>query len=589
MREYFDYKKYKTAFLLTGILIIAFLLRVWGVNFGLPGLFYCDERFLPYNALFTITHHGKLMKGFFYGNLIPYMLGLFYGAYFIILKIIGLVKTPYDFLVLYMKDPSTLYLIGRMVFVTASTLSVWGVYLLGTKLYNKTVGLLSAFFLAFCFLPIHQAKFMKGDTLGTLFLLFSFYYIMKNINNVDEIKKYIISGIFIGLAISARFTLWLGLLYLMFICFIDNKAEINLKIRNVILLNMITIATFLITTPSLIFQFYEFINEIKTIILPNLNPQWGSSGSQPVWLFYLTEHLRKGIGFPLEIIAILGVIISLIRLVRSKFKYKKEELGIIVFLILFFGTVLNPSPNWERYIIPLIPFFTIFAANFLYLIVMKLKLPILKKQLLLGVLSVAIVFPNLPTILKYNYLVTQPDTRNVARNFIEKTIPAGTKIVTEGAELIEPTSVLGVPLRKNKEQLKDSLQSIKEQNMSAQLLYAMIDANMEPSYMLDNISFLDKPPYKNVNYDTTVKVYIDRGVEYLIASSWVRHPTNMMPVRFFNSLNQEYKLVKEFNPYPVFKWDYYCWRIDYDALSKVSIFDKNVIGGPVIKIYKRRV
>ncbi|MDD5529667.1 MAG: glycosyltransferase family 39 protein [bacterium] len=568
------------------ICIIAFVLRVWGVNFGLPGLFYIDERFLPYNAFYALTHKGHIPKAFFYGNLIPYLLSILYSIYFVVLKVIGIVRTSFDFLVLYMKDPTNVYLIGRMLFVCASTLSVWALYLFGSKLYNRTIGLLSAFFLAFSFLPIHQSKFMKGDSLGTLFLLFSFYFCIKDEIYHFDIKKTILAGVFMGFAVASRFTLYLAPIVPIIIYFISRDS---FRLKRISIFSITTVFIFFISTPSIIFQFSDFTSEMYKILPTSTSLPAINLGAQPIWLFYFTEHLYKGIGGTLEITAILGIMCSLISMLFRPFTYRKiQELSIIIFLFLFFMLVLIHSPGWERYIIPAIPFFIIFASKFLYEGIKRIKVSLPIRQGIMGLCCIILMYPSLIKTLKYNYLISQPDTRNLAQNFIECTISSGTKIVSDGGELIDQSSVLGPPLRKSKKQLQDTLISINKQNIPGKLLSAMIDGYKEPTYILENVPNIEIPPYKVSKYDTTVEVYIEHGVDYLITSDWMRGLGTVMPERFLNSLEKEYELVKEFKPNPTLKWDYYNKQIDYESLGKVHIFDKKIVGGPVIKIYKKR-
>jgi hypothetical protein len=61
-----------------------------------------------------------------------------------------------------------------------------------------------------------------------------------------------------------------------------------------------------------------------------------------------------------------------------------------------------------------------------------------------------------------------------------------------------------------------------------------------------------------------------------------------MPESVSTFLEKECELIREFKPHPVFRWDYLCYRIDYDAISRLSIFDADVTGGPVIGIYRKR-
>lgn len=591
----------KAIFLLCLIIVAAFILRMWGVSFGLPGLFHFDERFFVYNAFYSLAHKGAIHTTYTYGNLIPYILGGLYSIYYVILKIIGAVRTPFDFLVLYMQDPSRIYLIGRMLTVLASAFSVLALYLVGAKLYNKTVGLISAFFLAFSFLPIHQAKFIKGDTLGTLFLLFAFYFIIaarKNEyeisneeNNKSGIKNYILVGVFAGLAVGARFSLYVGLLALILMCLF---LSTRLRLKNLFVLLLTGVLTFLIVTPSLIIQLPDFMKEVSCQLKAQSIP-WVTTNGWPVWLFYLTEHIRGGMGVPLEITALCGIIYLLFKLIKTFVKRNvtvtdKLETGLVLFVILFFVFALARSANFERYAVPVIPFFSLFAAVIVYKLIYGLKLNQPLKQLIVGLLCIGLVFPNLINAVKYDCLISCADTRNLAKDFIEKTVPEDAKITVEGLEGYEETSCLGVPLHKSKEQLKDFLLSVERNKISGNYVLAAIEGQKPPTYNLENVYLLETPFSRDTGMHREINFYVNNGTEYLITTSWLRDRTDedAVPSWFLTPFSEEYELVKEFNPYPVFKWDHYCFRIDYKALSEIRILAKNNKAGPVIKIYKKK-
>ncbi|MDD2890742.1 MAG: glycosyltransferase family 39 protein [bacterium] len=571
------------------ICTIAFVLRMWGWNFGLPGLFHLDERIFPVDAFYRLSHKGQIpiiYHSYPYGDLIPNILAVFYGMYYLILKFIKIVHIPFDFLVLYMRDPSSVYLIGRMLFVLSSTASVFVLYLIGKRLCNKTVGFLSAFFLAFNFLSIQQAKFMKGDTLGTLLMLISVYFCFpqkeeEDVNGQIKRKKYILTGIFAGFAIAARFTLVVYLIVPVIVFLMDKKILFANKIKNCLIFILCSISTFLILTPSVIFRWYIFFINMLSLGI-QVGEASKSINSNSAWMI----HMNNGIGIPLAIIGILGMLYSL---------YKKENISLIVFVVLFGSAVFSlATPSWHA--IAIIPFIVFFAAKFIY----EISIIICKKKpktrhFFLAVVSILAVIPPLLNVLKYNYLISCPDTRNLAKEFIEKTIPPESKIVSEGMEYFEQTSILGVPINKSKKQLQEQFDKVKKEGFGGALVLAEIKGQKEPSYTLENILILEDPPYKNEKYDTTVEIYLEHNIDYLIMSSWVRdcswnYDTYIMPEKFAISLEKEYEIIKEFIPNPVFGWDYYCFsKIDYNALSKVAIWHRKIIGGPIIKIYKKRI
>jgi len=66
-----------------------------------------------------------------------------------------------------------------------------------------------------------------------------------------------------------------------------------------------------------------------------------------------------------------------------------------------------------------------------------------------------------------------------------------------------------------------------------------------------------------------------------------RSKADAYSAEFQASLDSLYKEIAVFEPTILFRWDPYCWRMDYEALSLVRLGDA-IIGGPRLIIYQLR-
>src|SRR6266446_4841436 len=132
---------------LVAILAVGFLLNVSFIGWGLPHLYFPDESFIINRALRMGTFHFD-PEYYGYGVLHVYLLAFLYGVDFVFSYLVGSVRSADDFALAFFRDPSAIYLISRMVSVVAGTLTLYITYLLGEKLFGRTVGLLSASALA---------------------------------------------------------------------------------------------------------------------------------------------------------------------------------------------------------------------------------------------------------------------------------------------------------------------------------------------------------------------------------------------------------------------------------------------------------
>ena len=104
----------KKHYLIIIIIILGCILRIWGINFGLPLLFHQDEPIVVNHAV--AYGSGDLNPHFF---IIPpfcsYLLFISYGAYFLLGKIFGVFGGVNDFALKFFTDPSSFYLIARVI------------------------------------------------------------------------------------------------------------------------------------------------------------------------------------------------------------------------------------------------------------------------------------------------------------------------------------------------------------------------------------------------------------------------------------------------------------------------------------------
>ena len=87
---------------------------------------------------------------------------------------------------------------ARAVPALFGVLTVLGIYLLGKELFNKNVGLVSAFFLALSFWHINFSRILFRAILVPFFLTFTFYFLLKGIRK-NKTLLLVVAGISYGL------------------------------------------------------------------------------------------------------------------------------------------------------------------------------------------------------------------------------------------------------------------------------------------------------------------------------------------------------------------------------------------------------
>jgi len=171
-------KRKTTNILLFFILTGALLVRLWGINFGLPHIYFGDEGYLIYWAFYSGSHALR-PPYYLYAPLIPMILLVEFTSYYLGGYILGVFSSTSGFYISHLADPTILYLIGRVTMAIAGVATVWLVFTVGKTFFSQRIGFLAAFFLAFSFLHVKESHYIKQDVLMGFFVLVSFYFALK--------------------------------------------------------------------------------------------------------------------------------------------------------------------------------------------------------------------------------------------------------------------------------------------------------------------------------------------------------------------------------------------------------------------------
>ncbi|MCJ7627771.1 MAG: glycosyltransferase family 39 protein [Longimicrobiales bacterium] len=187
---------------LLAVLVLAAVLRVWGIGFGLPNLnARPDEIEVVSRAIRLLS--GDLNPHFFhYPSLYFYLLGIAFAVWSGVSVTLG--SSMEDFLARAAVDPSGFILVARYVTALAGVATVYGVYRVGSRLQGPSAGLAAATLLAVAHLHVRESHFATTDTLLTLLLIVAVYYLLE-VAEEGTLRSYLWAGLFTGLAISTKY------------------------------------------------------------------------------------------------------------------------------------------------------------------------------------------------------------------------------------------------------------------------------------------------------------------------------------------------------------------------------------------------
>src|SRR5579862_2753806 len=178
------------------LVVAAFLLRIWGIKQGLPYSFNSDEatHFVP-RAIAFFSH--DLNPHYFlnppaYSYLLHIVFELWFGSGDAAARRFAV-------------DPTSVFVLARLVAAVLGTLSVWLTYLAGARLFTRTIGLLAAAITAVAFLPVFYSHLALNDV-PTLAPVALSLYGTAGVVRHGRRRDYVIAGVGVGLAAATKYT-----------------------------------------------------------------------------------------------------------------------------------------------------------------------------------------------------------------------------------------------------------------------------------------------------------------------------------------------------------------------------------------------
>jgi hypothetical protein len=172
---------------------------------------------------------------------------------------------------------------------------------------------------------------------------------------------------------------------------------------------------------------FSELREVNTV-------QFGNEADMNGYLFHLLHSFPEGMGVPLSVLALAGVLLAVVRRGR-------REVILLAFPLPYFLVIGSWSSRFERYTLPLLPFLALFAAIALVALAAWLRERSTGSSGLaaatrwpglgLAVAALLLVAPEVARGLHWHWLLAQPDTRVVAGEWIEQNIPADARVAME--------------------------------------------------------------------------------------------------------------------------------------------------------------
>ena len=414
-----------TSRLLTGpaglclILLIAALLRIDGVGFGLPALNDPDEPLFMSTALEMLS--GPTLNPGWFGH--PGTI-TFYSLMLVVALVGGVgVLTgrfaDFDaFAAAVYADPSVIFLPARLLMVAFGVACVWMTWRLGKRLGGERLGLVAAAILAINAVHIEYSQIIRTDVQASLFMLLCAQSALA-IAESGRRRDYLLAALFAGLACATKWPAAVIGVTVVGATIYQWRLGAP-RWRELVLFGLATVATLLIVSPFLLIDHATVVQNLLGEARPS-HP--GATGGG------LFDNLRWYVAGPLySSLGVGGLLLAAGGMLWGGQDDRRWMLVILPFCLIFLLVIAAQSLRWERWVVPLLPFIALAAARGLFGVANLL--PARRVQ---AALSVALLLLTTPMIVTTRIEAAERsnDTRQQASAWLHAHAPPGSRILIE--------------------------------------------------------------------------------------------------------------------------------------------------------------
>jgi len=404
--------------LLSLALVVGLGLRAYGgITWGLPERFHHDEPAIIDQAARIAATRNPDIQWFIYPSLYIYLQAT--------LEPIGrplqpLVDQAYD------GDRETLVkarqlLVGRIVTVLIGTASIAGVFLLASRSYGRSAGLLGAAILAVHVLHVKNSQWVTTDVPSAAAVLGVGIAAIVGLQT-RSFSWLLAGGVVAGLAAGIKYPVGLSVLMpLMAAAMLWRGGGLA---RNCGAILLVAGCTFLATTPYALIHLEEFLSDMQYNAEHHRVIGHAGAEGPDTWKWYIERFILASP--PVGALMAAGIVYALIR-------HRREDAILAVFLFAYYALIAAQIVRWERWLIPIVPVAAALAGRLAAdALQWARRVPFRRVAApALSVVLVLVLASGALQALEYDRTRTLNDTRHEARQWIADNIPAGARIVKE--------------------------------------------------------------------------------------------------------------------------------------------------------------
>jgi hypothetical protein len=422
-----------------GLVFLALVLRSVGLQFGLPAVYNPDEVAILARAL-TFAKGSLNPHNFLYPTFYFYVLFAWIGVYLGFVYLTGRASSLAALQRSYFTDPTGLYTAGRALGVVSGVATVLLVQRLGASLVNRRAGLAAAIFMAVAPLAVRDSHYVKHDVFATMLIVAAYVAIVRvwpaPRAEGPRRRDAVVAGAACGAAFSTHYYCVFLVLPLAWAIVQAWRSEAWRRVATELVVAgacaailFFALSPFIAVEPT---TAWRDITANRAIVVDRA----ATLGAAAPAFRYLDMLWRDTMGIPVVVLGVAGAIGMLIVAPAC-------AVLLLAFPLAFLAFISHTVPA-TRYLNPVLPFVAVFAAWTLNALAGRIRAP----GWLFWSMVAACVVPALLGSVRADLFFRQADTRTLAREYIERTVPGGSTV------LVQPYSA---PLTSSREALVEAL------------------------------------------------------------------------------------------------------------------------------------
>jgi 4-amino-4-deoxy-L-arabinose transferase-like glycosyltransferase len=422
------------------VLGVAAVLRFWALGHGLPYSPSVDEPEVVERAL-NMMRSGSFSPHPFYDYPTLYMYVQL--AAYVVRFVIGALNGAWASISV--ADPTAFYVWGRGVTALFGTATVLLVFQAGMR-WGARHALLAAGLLAVMPLHVQASHYVITDVPATFFITLALVLTL-SAHERGTAVAFAWAGAAAGLAAATKYNGAIALLMPLLACVMTPRAKDS---RRTCALAAIaaSAAAFLLGAPYSVLDLPGFLDGFARLAV---HFKVGVTPAEQPWITYV-KHLLIHFGYPATLLALAGVILAMVRIVKGPGRVRWAVL--LVMPVMQFYMISGQQIVFSRYLLPMVPMLCLLAATAVVSgvsLLRRYEIPRAPRAALIAALTAAaLVHPAFASI-RFDRLISRPDTTRMAYDWINHNIPPGSFIVVETRKLL-----LGPPFKsENVPQLRD--------------------------------------------------------------------------------------------------------------------------------------